>query len=129
MLIQSGASSSITKQVPKMSERARAALEEQNEQSKKWKGNDEHPKAAVPAKRTCTSSDSKDSVSPSQKSTPPPGIWHQATVEDIPDEDDFFTNNASLTSNHTRPVQARTAQDDLDKTESTQEDELSAPFI
>ncbi|KIM54107.1 hypothetical protein SCLCIDRAFT_31356 [Scleroderma citrinum Foug A] len=102
MLMRSGASSSTTKQVPRMSERARAALEEQNEQSRKWKGDDKHLEAVM-AKKTCTqdqtSSDGKDSMSPSQASTPSlvQDIQCQATVEDIPNDDNdaFFTSRAT----------------------------------
>ena len=117
----SGASSSTTKRVPRMSKRARAALEEQNEQSRKQKGDDKHLKAVM-AKKTCTqdqtSSDGKDSMSPSQASTPSlQDIQHQATVEDIPDDDDddFFTSRAT------------TIQDESDEAESTN-DELSTLF-
>ena len=73
MLMWSGASSSTMKQVPRMSKRERAVLEEQNQQSRKWKGDDKHLEAVM-AKKTHTqdqtSSDGKDSMSPSQASTP-----------------------------------------------------------
>ena len=121
MLMWSGASSSTMKQVPRMSERARAVLEEQNEQSQKQKGDDKHLKAVM-AKKTHTqdqtSSDGKDSMSPFQASTPSlQDIQRQATVEDIPDDDDddFFTSRVM------------TIQDESDKAESTN-DELSTLF-
>ena len=79
-------------------------------------------------KKKCTaqiSSDDEDLVSPSQASTPPPhaSIWYQAIVEDVPDEDDFFSSNASV-CNETRLAQATTTHNNSDDVEST-EDGLS----
>ena len=48
-------------------------------------------------------------------------------MEDVPDEDDFFSSNASV-RNETRPVQATTTHNNSDDVEST-EDGLSASCL
>ena len=92
----------------------------------------QQPFQSCHGKKKCTaqkSSDDEDSVSPSQASTPPPhaSIRYQATVEDVPDEDDFFSSNASV-RNETRPAQATTTHNNSDDVEST-EDGLSASCL